>query len=993
MFMIMRDKNVIFRIALVLLILAVSIPLFHIHAADAGSSLFMPVSAAHLGRGAVSTSGAMDASDVYRYTANSALAGGGQFLIGQTETADGIRGWYGVAVLPVFYSSAVGIFAKSGMTADGSYAAPDAVGVSLAKYYNEYGFGFGGHFAFLESDISRNGTNRFGALGADLRIDPAAAFSARAYYLNAGIPMRLRSSSITERLDDQYGVVVNYYPIRSTQDFWGVDLGVGAQKTGRDAVVLGTSAEFGVNRQFFARVGYENAVDREPDVSGLSMGLGLLVGGLGADYGYRFGTAGDGGVWAVNARLHIERLKRRDVDGNLALARRYFSKKRYRKASLYSRRVLALDSAQWSARAMQVRSDAEVRREKGREIAIIYGGNSRGVVIPYPPSPDALGGISRHAAVVSALRKAWPRHFAIDVGNMMSAENHLLKVEMAAAYYDVANFDAIAPGEGELAMGPWKFMEAQRRALPIVITNLHDNDPKKSGIWSSLLMSSKGYSVYLLNLICGSVLSDSATFDFGLDIGTLRSFLASERGSGADLRVAVVHGNLDEIKKIAKALPEINIIIAGSLKERFDMPLIVGDTYILSAGSENRFAGCFTIRLDENRRGGSVDDSADSADIRTVWNPGSRIVGTNRLYPICQSVVPDSAVENITRLVSASIIVEESRQFMVPVRTAGVIPHLSERGDGEVGAFIKAMESRKEYPLSEGIANARRAAFSPAANRAAFIHGDTARLNGTLRMVDLGAMNSVTVSSGRNVMEAAFSPASGFLYYIAADSGSLAGAIYKTKIYMYDAIPVVPSDGTVRRDLSVSEDGASLLFCSQDKDGRWHIYAVDSSAATAPVRLTGGGADHRYPRLSPNGRYTAYLSNRTGFGGQMDLWVFERNSTAHRQLTFSANVRDFSWGDDSETVYFSSGVNMTEISRVGVKETAAVRLIPPPQNTAKTWSENTPRFIRYNGAPMVVYTKEFIDGSKRIFWYDINTGNNEKLYTAGDHNEWLGEGW
>jgi len=981
-----RRKNII-QISAALLLLAALIPLSHIRAA--GSEMFsMPISAAHLGRGTVSTSGSMDASDVYRYTANSALAEGGQFIFGYTERTDGAAsGWYGAAALPVFYSGALGLFFKS-TDNNGDDAASNAFGLSLAKYYDEYGFGFGGHFALLESGINRGGANSFGTLGLDLRIDPINAISARAYYLNAGIPMRLRSSAVTQRLDDQYGVIVNYHPMRSTAGFLGGDLGIGVQKTGHGAVALGASAEFDVSRMFFARMGYENAVDRDPDISGLSMGFGFLVAGIGVDYGYRFGTAENSGMWALNAKWQIESLKKRGVDGNLARARDYFGKKRYRKASLYSRRALALDSTQWNALAMRVKSDAEVRREKGREVAIIYGGNSRGVVIPYPPTPDALGGISRHAAVVSSLRRAWPRHFAIDVGNMMSASNHELKVEMVAAYYDAVNFDAIAPGEGELAMGPWKFMEAQKRALPIVITNLHDNDPKKSGIWSSLLMANDGYSVYLLNLMCGSVLSDSATFDFGLDINALRALLVGERGSGADLRIAVVHGNLNEIKRIAEALPEIDVIIAGSLKERFDEPLMVGGTYILSAGAENRFAGCFTIRLDGHKTSGA-DSGDDDGGVISAANRGTRIIGKNKLYPIYQSVVPDSAVESITKLVSASVILEADRYSS---RVGGVVPHLSER-NGEVFAFIKAVENQKEYQIGRGLAGARRATFSPAANRAALIYGDATRLNGSLRMVNLSTLNEITVSSGKNVLETVFSPADDFLYYLEADSGSEAGAIYKTKLHKYDAIPVIPSDGRVRRDLSVSADGATLMFISRSQNGRWHAYAADSSAATAPVRLTGDNADHRHPRLSPNGRYAAYLSDRTGFGGQMDLWVFELNGTPHRQLTSNTNVRDFSWGDDSETLYFSYGANLTEISRIDIKGSAAVRLIPPPSGSPKSWSENTPRFIRYNGEPMVVYTKEFIDGSRRIFWYDINKGKDEKLFTVGDNNEWLDSDW
>jgi len=416
----------------------------------------------------------MDASDAWRYTANSALAEGTQLIIGQTQQTDGVRGWYGAAVLPVFYSGSLGVFTKSEAAAR-EYGEPGVFGLSLAKYYEEYGFGLGGHFAFWESGISRGGTNSFGAFGVDLRLDPYYDFSGRAYYLNAGVPMRLRSSSLRERLADQYGAAINYHPMRDS--LWDVDLGVGARKTGNEALVLGVSAECSYLRTAFVRMGYENPVDRGVNAAGLTAGLGLFARGFGLDFAYRFGSVNSGGgVWAADAKLHIESLKRRSADDNLALAQDYFSSGRYQKASVYARRAMKTDTAHWEARAMHVTAEAEARRAGGQKIAIIYGGNSRGLVIPYPPSPDALGGISRHAALVSSLREAWPRHFAIDVGNFMGGANPL-QVELAAAYYDLANFDAIAPGGGELAMGPSEFMSAQRRALPVVITNLEFSDP------------------------------------------------------------------------------------------------------------------------------------------------------------------------------------------------------------------------------------------------------------------------------------------------------------------------------------------------------------------------------------------------------------------------------------------------------------------------------------------------------------------------------------
>jgi dipeptidyl aminopeptidase/acylaminoacyl peptidase len=247
-------------------------------------------------------------------------------------------------------------------------------------------------------------------------------------------------------------------------------------------------------------------------------------------------------------------------------------------------------------------------------------------------------------------------------------------------------------------------------------------------------------------------------------------------------------------------------------------------------------------------------------------------------------------------------------------------------------------------------------------------------------------MDGRTVSEGKNVIDAAFSPKTGFLYFIEADSGSSGGAIYKTKMYMYDEIPVISRDGSARRDLSVSEDGRTLIFCS-DRSGKWQVYTYDLSAEAPLMRITPADANHRLPRISPDGKYIAYLSDQTGFGGKMDLWVYDRKKVTYQQITTHANVRDFAWKDDSRTIYFSSGVNIPDINSTDIfNKQAGIKKMLPSQ---KTWGESAPRFIRYKNSPKIVYTREYINGKKELRWFDTRTMVDEALFKQGNYNEWI----
>jgi len=627
-------------------------------------------------------------------------------------------------------------------------------------------------------------------------------------------------------------------------------------------------------------------------------------------------------------------------------------------------RAAAEDFPDWKAAARRGIADAKRRRAAGQEFCLIYGGNPKGRVLPYPPSSDALGGLSRRAAVIKSLRRSCPANLSVDAGNMLNAASSELRARLAAGYYDLMDFDAIAPGEGELSFGLDKFYESQRYALPIVASNA--DIPEGVGIYGGILLSRGGFQMYLLNIIGGSVWANNGVeYDFNADMNRMRDILAGRDAANAKLRAAVVHGDMKDIESVASALPALGVIIAGSLEEKFDSPRKIGGAVVLSAGTENRFVGCASLRFDGKN--------------------GLAYTG-NKLYPVYQDTAPDSLVENIVRLVNLEVSFG-GRDEYAAAPISGVIPFLSDRDGKTSGAFLKTIDISREYALGAGMDYCRKPVISTIGNRAAFVYGKPEEMNGKLRMVDLATMNGRTVSQGGNVLEAAFSGPDDFLYYIEADSGKEAGAIYRTRTFMYGAARVLEQDGGARRDLSVSGDGATILFCS-NSGGFWHIYAVDSSAAAPPARLTAEKANHRRPRMSPDGKLIAYLSDLGGFDGRMELWVLELKSRKRRQITVSANVRDFCWRDDSRTVYFSSGVNVAGINGVDVLEKQAAFRKITPGGSEKTWSETAPMFIRYKGAPKIVYTREYIGGKRELHWFDTRDMTDRKIFAFGEWNEW-----
>jgi len=634
-------------------------------------------------------------------------------------------------------------------------------------------------------------------------------------------------------------------------------------------------------------------------------------------------------------------------------------------AQLFSAHASKSSSNDWNVQARINKAELKTERENKREIAIIYSGNTRGEVIPYPPAQDALGGLSRGASLINSIRKDYPVNFSIDVGNMIDSSSNPLRVRLAADYYDYMNFDAIAPGVGELTLGIPGFLAK----LPIVISNMR-NMPR-FGTVDGIPVEQDGYKLYIINLMGRSLINDEAVLtNITTNMGRIKSLLNREEAKEAHLRIAVVHANLEEIKRLAEAASGIDVIIAGSLEERFHSPVKIGSTLILSAGSNGKFVGSLSIRYDDSK---------------------NRISIVNKLHPVYQDIVPDNNVEKMARLVSAAVVVDRTQKkpSKSKINKSGLIPFLSDRNETPQ-AFVKNINILTEHQISENLSECRLPIISADGALAAFIFGP--QENGSLRVADLKTLNGRTVPIAQNVTESQWAPGN-FLYFIASDkSNPKKGAVYKTKMFMDDAVTVLEfNNASGYRGLSISPDGSTLLFCAEQHN-RWQIFAVDSSMAIPPAALTTVKADHRHPRFSPNGRFIAYLSDRGSFGGKMDLWIMEpRRPDSHRQITFHANVSEYCWGNDSKTIYFSSGVNITDINSINIRENTVKKLITA--DTVKTWSETAPQIIEYKKWPKLIYTRSHINNKRELRMFDIITGRDEPVFRpVKNGNEWTEQG-
>jgi len=130
-----------------------------------------------------------------------------------------------------------------------------------------------------------------------------------------------------------------------------------------------------------------------------------------------------------------------------------------------------------------------------------------------------------------------------------------------------------------------------------------------------------------------------------------------------------------------------------------------------------------------------------------------------------------------------------------------------------------------------------------------------------------------------------------------------------------------------------SLDGQQIFFAST-LSGEPELWSIPSTGGF-PARLTVGMGGVRFlgstnPRRSPDGRWVAYLSEKTGAA---EVWLWSAASGRSIQLTrLGANINAFSWAPDSRRIVLSGNrYGSFDVYMVSVPEGTARRMTADPR--------------------------------------------------------------
>jgi gamma-glutamyltranspeptidase len=156
----------------------------------------------------------------------------------------------------------------------------------------------------------------------------------------------------------------------------------------------------------------------------------------------------------------------------------------------------------------------------------------------------------------------------------------------------------------------------------------------------------------------------------------------------------------------------------------------------------------------------------------------------------------------------------------------------------------------------------------------------------------------------------------------------------------FDLVSVPSAGGDARRLTSLTGDerwpsplADGRIVFSHRSAGRWRLYVTDAAGgAPKPLFADTAGDDELQPRVSPDGKRVAYISDRESEDGDRDLWVAdlaaENGRVTRARMVRVRGVEGFpSWSPDSNRIaFFAVRENAGGVWVVNVPDSLA----PPP---------------------------------------------------------------
>jgi Tol biopolymer transport system component len=596
-------------------------------------------------------------------------------------------------------------------------------------------------------------------------------------------------------------------------------------------------------------------------------------------------------------------------------------------------------------------------------MALVYTGNTNGRFLPGGAQGALIGGLARRASVIEQLRSQFPLNMVIDGGNFLTETSLPVKARLADWFFGRCAYDAVGLGGAEVDYGVDRlFSKTNPPNYEYCCANI--SGASTTGIVRSKTITVKGYSVYLISAIGPAAPKrPSERAVLSAPIGEVTALLSKSAAKNAVARILILNDTWQNIRSLAQALPEIDIILCGGLSQKFETPMKIGNALLLSPGANGECVGKLILRFNDQKQLVSFD---------------------NHLISLTEDILPDSAVAaKLRSAIESGEITEQPMEepFLKKSPTSGVFAFLSDR-DGAPQLYLKMPEKQAEFKLTGNARQCMKPTLSFASGKCAYFEKTADTACPVLRTMDISGVQKKTLPLSGCVSEAIFSPDGKWLYCSGRIDSSGEG-LFRIKPEGTGFQTLITWKNASERYIDLSPLG--VMVFGSNGNGKSQLYITDS-VGRKPICFTEGASDNISPLFSPTGEYCAFLSNKTSFGGSYDLWIYALASGKVGQITYNAKVNEFCWLNDGKTMICSSGDHSATLKTVDIVSKESTRLIEG--DSIMAYSERTPKLLALKSFWKIIYTREYSNGDRKIFWVNIN-GSGEQRIVNSKGRDWL----
>ncbi|MFH1038378.1 MAG: bifunctional UDP-sugar hydrolase/5'-nucleotidase [PVC group bacterium] len=294
------------------------------------------------------------------------------------------------------------------------------------------------------------------------------------------------------------------------------------------------------------------------------------------------------------------------------------------------------------------------RRGPEKEISIVYTNDLHGHILPERVR-DWSGRTGGYAVFVGWLKETRRENekkgiptLLLDAGDifMGTVEGNQTRGRAVIRLMDLAGYDAMALGNHEFDFGFYNLQQlAELADFPFLSSNVLRKETGRILSFTRPYIVKKydGLTVGIIGVTTAEVPEITLPRNVGQvifkdPIPAVQAYQRLLEQEGVDLLIVLSHLGLKEDTALARAIPEIDLIVGGHSHDLLTRPLRVGEggTLICQAGSYGRFAGRLDLRVDTG--GDAISAYESTIFANRQWSRPADIA-TNRLLEEIKSEV------------------------------------------------------------------------------------------------------------------------------------------------------------------------------------------------------------------------------------------------------------------------------------------------------------------------------------------------------------------